>query len=82
MSNSVPKCTRIMITSIYADGSSVVLDIPEPISFDDIEIELDLNPDRSVHSNFVEDLPPQILRFKVVAGKYLRRFVSPIPELS
>ncbi len=86
MSDSVPNCTRVLITAIYADGSSEVFDVPEPAIFEYVyeqitpETDPEIPLNFSYYDRFMTELTKHRIRVTVDASKYIRKFVSPISE--
>lgn len=81
--NQQPKCLRIVVTAFFADGSSTVIDIPEPIDVKD-ESHL-VYPDdfqRFYHTRYVS--PGQyefVLRARASSETPMRVLTLPVPEI-
>lgn len=81
--NQQPKCLRIVVTAFFADGSSSVIDIPEPAEVKDEsrviepeEIPMHLDPVSFASRGQYEF----VLRARVNPDIPIRLLVLPIPE--
>ena len=80
--NQQAKCLRIVVTAFFADGSSSVIDIPEPAEVKDESRIIDPEETFDDQYNFVVT-PRQyefVLRARVNSEIPMRLLVLPIPK--
>lgn len=82
--DSVPKCTRLIVTRIYADGTSVVHDIPQPEDVAHEFVDLDAEPDISSWGTVRPVLRPRKTGFRLTATltTEARTSIIPVPEVA
>lgn len=79
--NQQPKCLRIVVTSFFADGSSSVIDIPEPEEVKDESRVLEEFQDEWYSRFPISSLPYEfVLRARVNPEIPMRLLVLPIPK--
>lgn len=79
--NQQPKCLRIVVTAFFADGSSSVIDIPEPAEVKDESGVLEEFRDEWYSRFPSSSLPYEfVLRARVNPDIPMRLLVLPIPE--
>jgi hypothetical protein len=78
--NTLPKCNRLTIMAVYADGQSTICDIREPVDVtlgieEEWDSEMTMTPDRII-------LPAKVhVVLQTTLGKNPAMFtVSPVPE--
>ena len=80
--NQQPKCLRIVVTAFFADGSSTVIDIPEPSEVKDEShvIGLDGGIDDYSPYAYTSSQYEFVLKVKINPDIPMRRTPLPIPK--
>lgn len=79
-----PKCTRLIVTAIYADGTSVMRDIPQPENVAHEFVDLEDKPDITSWGSGRPSPRPRKTGFRLTATltTKVRTSVVPVPEVA